>query len=185
MGEAPAAHLAEAAKKLPLPLGADADPCVSNLEAEHAAPAGRPLPSRHRHEDATSRSELDAVGNEVDEDLPEALGVTNHGGVHGRVHVHAQLQPFLRRPVRKEGRRLLHGVAQVEADGGELEFARLHLGKVQDVVDEAQEGVSRGADLGHEGALLGIERGVGHQLREAQHRVERRAHLVRHGGEEL
>ena len=179
------AHLAEAAEELPLPLGAYADPRVADLEAVHAPPARGLLPGRHRRVDAAGRRELDAVGEEVEQDLPEALRVADHGGVHRGVHVDAQLQPLLRRAVREEVGRLLDGGAQVEGDGGELQLARLHLGQVQDVVDEAQEGVGRGADLAHEGALLGGERGVGDQLRQAQHRVERRAHLVRHGGEEL
>ena len=67
----------------------------------------------------------------------------------------------------------------------ELDLARLNLGDVEDVVDQVQQVLRR-----HDGVAHVLTRQlwqlVAHgELQHAEHAVERRPHLVRHGGEEV
>ena len=69
--------------------------------------------------------------------------------------------------------------------GLQLDLAGLDLGKVQDVVQQGQQGpagVDDGACIVQALALRQFR--LQQQLRHAQHAIERRADLVRHGGEE-
>ena len=70
----------------------------------------------------------------------------------------------------------------------ELHPAGLDLRQVEDVVDEREQVVARGVDVEQVLELLVVdlaEHLLGEHLREADDRVERRAQLVRHVGEEL
>ena len=74
---------------------------------------------------------------------------------------------------------------QVERRGQHLQAAGLDLGQVEHVVDQAQQAVAGAVDHAQARLRLVRQLAVGHQqLREAQHRVQRRADLVAHVGQE-
>ena len=81
-----------------------------------------------------------------------------------------------------EQRRDLHGLEV------EQHLPRFHLRQVEDVVDQREQMLAAAQDVAGEVALLVAHRAdepVAQDLREADDRVERRAQLVRHVGEEL
>ncbi len=148
------------------------------------APAGR----ADREVHGAGVGELHRVGDEVAQHLLEALLVGVQGDRQGRRDPHLELQVLVQRD-RLEGR--LDVVDQLdEGDPGrpDVHLARLHLGQVEDVVDQLEQvgpgavnGVGELDLLGREVALVV----VGEQLGQDQQRVQRGAQLVRHVGEEL
>ncbi len=67
----------------------------------------------------------------------------------------------------------------------ELELAGLHLGEVEDVVDDRHQRLAGATHGLRESLLLRRQAGVEQQLRHADHAVHRRADLVAHVGQEL
>jgi len=65
-----------------------------------------------------------------------------------------------------------------------LQLARLQLGQVEDVVDDAHQRDAAGLYGACEPRLLFVEMGVEQQARDPQDAVQRRADLVAHAGEE-
>ena len=132
--------------------------------------------------------ELEGVGQEVAQDLLQAVRVGEHG--LGQVRV----------PLDDEGHALFRGHAledplQVGHDGRErhlfqvqLDLARLDLGQVEDLVDQAQQVRPGGVDgrgglllLGGEVALLVVRQELGQD----EDGVERGAQLVGHVGQKF
>ena len=90
--------------------------------------------------------EFDGVTDEVDEDLPDAGGVTEKRGGNVGADEGNEID-FV--PLRGEGEKVHHLVdAGVEGKGLFLqrELAGLNLGEVEDLVDETEQGISALAD---------------------------------------
>ena len=105
-------------------------------------------------------------------------------GVHGR----GERDPVPGRPLPDQGQRIVQGGGQVEPPELQLEPSGLHLGQVEDVVDQGEEMPARGQDVLQVLGLLRVhlpEHPLGEHLREAEDRVQRRPELVGHVGEEL
>ena len=130
---------------------------------------------------------LDAVGEQVEQDLVELRGVGPHrrqlGGQEGRDADALVLGARFdhRQDVEERG-------AQVDGLEVELELAGLDLRQVEDVVDQVEEGLAVGEDALDEPLLLLVEL-AGHAAEEhvavADDRGERRAQLVTHGRHEV
>ena len=82
-------------------------------------------------------------------------------------------------------RHILDRLAQVHLDALQLEFSRLNLREIQDVVDDAEQPIGAVTDGLRVIALAWIERGIEQQGGHADHAVHRRADLVAHVGEKL
>jgi hypothetical protein len=92
------------------------------------------------------------------------------------------------RPLAHQRQRVVDGARQTEFRKFQFHPPRLDLGEVEDVVDEGQQVSSRFEDVGKVLGLLVVdlaEHPLVEHFREADDRVERRAQLVRHVGEEL
>ena len=157
--------------------------------AEHrviGAPALRGEPDAHI--DVAVGGELDGVGQQVLEDLLEALRVAVHERRQalGELHVERQVLGLGHVP---------EVAVDVVAQAGEGDFldldghrAGLDLREIEDVVDEVQQVGAGRVDVAGELDLLGgeVARGVfGELLAEDEDGVERRAQLVGHVRQEL
>ena len=92
------------------------------------------------------------------------------------------------RPLPNQGQGIVEGGGQMEPPELQLQPAGLHLGQVEDVVDQGEEMPARGQDVLQVLGLLLVhlpEHPLGQHLREAEDRVQRRPQLVGHVGEEL
>ena len=140
----------------------------------------------HGHQPAR-RCELQRVGKIVVEHLLQAGRVENHpldGGIDGDLDAHLLFRCRGAQDCADFADRLY----QIDRFRPELEFPRLHLRQVENVVDQAQQVATAGQDVPEEIALLAAHPAhfsVMEQLREAEDGVQRRAQLVRHVGEEL
>jgi len=134
--------------------------------------------------DFSAFRELDRVIDEVGKNLPQAQRVTlevlgNLGGDVGQ-----KLQTLI---VCLLGGERGHGTddfVQLEIGGFDIEFARLNLREIQNVVDDGQE---RGAGVVHLTdiiALLRRELGFEGEMREPDDGIHRRADFMTHVGEE-
>jgi hypothetical protein len=74
---------------------------------------------------------------------------------------------------------------EVEVDGVEDDLPGLDLGEVEDVVDDAEQGVAGGVDAAGEPALGGVQVGGHEQVGESEDAVHGGADLVAHGGQEF
>ena len=131
------------------------------------------------------RRELDGVPDQVDENLAESSGVASHRGRNGRIDVHDQFEALLVSPQRHRVRHVADGIAGIEVDRIEVEFARLHPGEVEDVVDDGQQRIGRGLDDPQVLALFGGEFRIQHEIGHPDDAVHRRPDLVAHVREKL
>ena len=92
------------------------------------------------------------------------------------------------RPLPDQGQGIVQGGGQMEPPQLQLEPSGLHLGQVENVVDQGEEMPARGQDVLEVLGLLLVhlpEHPLGQDLREAEDRVQRRPELVGHVGQEL
>ena len=129
--------------------------------------------------------EFEGVTTEVQQDLADAQGVPHQHGGEGVVMSHQE-------PDALEFRLGAYGVGQVLAQGVEAELDRLdlhlaglHLGEIQDVVEDAQERVGRALGLAELGAHGRRQIGLEGQIQDAEDGVHRRPDLVAHVGQEI
>jgi len=89
----------------------------------------------------------------------------------------------------RNGREQLKGPLEAvlgrKVDGFQLDFAGFNLGKIKNVVEEVEKGVSRRVNETEVFALLGIQGGFGKKGSHAQDAVHGGADLVAHVGKEL
>ena len=87
--------------------------------------------------------ELDGVADQVQEDLTQSARVAGQNGWNVGGNAQQQLQVLFGRPGRERTKRIGDQIAKVEVDPLEFQFAGLDLREVEDVVDQAQQGICR------------------------------------------
>ena len=145
------------------------------------------MPAGAHHDAPARRRELERVGQEIEEHLLD-LALVGADGAQTPVDVVRELDAMPVRALAHEDQRVLDGAGKVEFGGLELHPSRLDLGQVEDVVDEREEVSRRLQDVAQVIRLLFVdlaEQPLGQHLGEADDRVQRRAQLVRHVGEEF
>ncbi len=127
---------------------------------------------------------LDRVAEQVVEHLAQAGVVGEHalGDLGGDEHPQRAAAP----PGHRQQRAAQAFGQFGDADGGVLEFdpAGLDLGKVEDVVDQCEQGGAGVAHDPHLLALVFVQLAVFEDFQHPEHAVHRGADLVAHGGEE-
>ena len=136
--------------------------------------------------DLAALGELDRVVDEVGQDLAKAQRVAEQmlrespGATCGQ-----ELEPLVVRLLRGERGDRADDVVELEVGGLEVELAGLDLGEIEDVVDDRQQRGAGVVDLADVVALLGVERRLEGEVRQADDGVHRRADLVAHVRQEL
>src|SRR6185369_14401319 len=158
-------------------LGWDAQAGVPHLEPDHqvgaGAAAGQLGPDHH----LALLGELDRVAGQVQQHLPQPARVTAQRHRYVWTHVAEQLQPLRPGRLGHHLDHILDELAQVELGLDQGELASLHFGEVEHVVDDAQQGVTRGPDTFDVPALGLVELGLEHQPGEPDDPVHRGADL--------
>ena len=130
------------------------------------------------HRDATLLGELDRVAGQIDQDLAQIVGVaTNRRRNLGHDRDH-ELHVLRRGLSGDNAASAVDERMQVEVGPVERQLACLDLGKIEDILDEAEHQFPRPAQRLQHVGLLAIQRRVPQQVRHADDRVQRRAHLV-------
>ena len=136
-------------------------------------------------DDFAGVGELDGVVGQVDQHLPQAQGVAHQGPGHLRGQGKQHFQALFPGLHRDQGGQVVQHLLQVEVHLFHGQLAGLDLGEIQDVVDDAQQVVSRGLHLGDVVALLGVQVGLQGQVAHADDGVHGGADLVAHVGQEI
>ena len=161
----------------------DADAGVRNGDLDEI-----PVKDRTYLHGAGGRGELDGIGEQVEQDLLQFPLVGRQADLGLRRDLQRQLDAALDRLLPQHAHGAFQGFPQREAAQVELHLARLHLGEVQDVVDQGEQVPAAGKDVVDVFLLLFVddaEHLVLQHLGEADHRIERGAQLVAHVGQEV
>src|SRR5688572_25943876 len=100
-----------------------------------------------------------------------------------RIHVEEELYLLLHRACSHDKKTVRDCLLQIERQTLEIELVRLDLGKVENVIDDAEQCLSCRVDLADVVALPGIKIRLQGEICHANDRVHRRANLVAHVGE--
>ena len=161
----------EPVEHLILGVGRDAGPAIGDREHHRV---GLPL-GRQRH-GLARRREADRVGQQVEQNLPQAPlvgGETADAGGGADV----ELQIVLHQPVQHAFGRRVHAGADVDLGEVQRHGAGVDGGEIEDVVDDRQQRVGGNRDVAEIFALLVGERaegGIVQQIRKADDIGERR-----------
>src|SRR5213593_2355298 len=176
------AHLAELLEDRLLVLRCDADPGVGDGHLDG------PVRVQRTHVDPTALGrELHGVGQQIQEHLLE-LALVGDDVLERLVDRQVEREPVTHGPFAYQRERVLEGHAEIERPELQLHPSRLDLGEVEDVVDQREQVAPGAQDDPHVLSLFLVqfaEHAVVQHFREADDRVEGRAELVRHVGEEL
>ena len=177
-------------------LDRDADAGVGDLEGHHrarlverhvvGAPAGLGRHDAQAH--AALGGELQRVAEQVLQDLLQALGIGDDAAAEMLVDLHLERQALRFGLVAERPRHGLEHVGEEDLLGVDGDGAGFDLGEIEDVADQVQKVGAGAVDGAGELDLLGREVAfgiLGELLAQDQDRVERRAQLVAHVGQEL
>ena len=157
----------------------DPDAGVAHLDPD--APAIVPDDDRH----AAGIGELHGIADEIDQDLSHALRVARLPGGAGERTVEMQLQALRAGAAGRQVDDVAQRRPEIEGGRHQLQLAGFRPGEIEDVVDEFQQVLPGALDEIQPLAVGRRDDLVAHQPDRAQDAVQRRAHLVTHGREEL
>src|SRR5258706_12790583 len=134
--------LNELAKQMGQLVFSDADPRVLDGKPEYRV-GGLLRWALDADVDVASFRELDRIARQVNQDLPDSSRIADYAarGV-GRIPRN-KIDPLFRRPRRQQFRDFFHRHAEVEADRLDGHLTCFHLREIQNVIDDAEQRVSR------------------------------------------
>ena len=98
-------------------------------------------------EDFPGLGELQGIAEQINQHLAQAQRVADQRAGHIGVPGDEQLDVLLGGPVRKQIRQFLQQGLKLEVRVLDVELAGLDLGEIQNIVDQAQQGIGRDLDL--------------------------------------
>jgi len=151
---------------------------------------GNALPRRagHRQADLALFSELDGVGQQVLEDLLQALAISKQQGWRALLHVHLEAQFAVHCQRLEHATQAIHQALDAGVFRAHFQLAGFDLGNIQDVVDQVEQVIAGRIDRLGKLDLLGAEvflRVIRQQFGQDQRTVERCAQLMGHVGKKF
>src|SRR5271157_1834760 len=162
----------------------DADARVGDHKVQQGLPAAAFLHAGMQRHFAPF-GELDGVADEVEDDLAEPGRIAHDGFGNLRSDLANHLEVLLMGAQRDAPDGFVESVPQIEFDGVEFDPAGLDLGEIEDVVDDGEQRIGRGAGGLDALPLLLVELGVERQFRHSQDAVHGSPDFVAHVGEKL
>ena len=129
--------------------------------------------------------ELDGVAHQIDDDLPQSVGIAPHELGYVAPQIAQQLEALLVGPQREGPQGRMQAFRQIEIDDVELVSARLDLGKIEHIVDDAEQAVRRQLHGIEHFPLLQGQRRFQREIGHADDAVERGAHFMAHVRQEF
>ena len=151
--------------------------------APELVPRGGLRPDPHR--DPTLLRELDGVTHQVQHDLPEPQGIAEKRVRRLRRDLPREIESLGAGSDDQRFHRVIDAFPQRERNRLHAQVSGFDLGDIEHVVHDGEERFARGPDELEIFALLGAELGLQRNLSEADDRVQRRADLVAHVGQEV
>ncbi len=128
--------------------------------------------------------ELDRIAKKIDQDLSEAQRIAQQLLRNIVRDVDLQIQSLFVGLVRNHGGSVVQHIGQAKTHMLQLQFAGLHLGDIQDVIDDAQQHGAGLVDLGNIVALLGLQFGLQRNVGQADDGAHGGADFMAHVGQE-
>ena len=122
------------------PVFRNADAGIDDLE-EQAPVVLRRVPDFQN--DASLPGEFDGVREQVEQNLTQPDGITDHDIGDVRRDQAVQVQRFLDAARANDVERAVDGIAQRQADGLEIQRARLDLREVENIIDDRKQRIAR------------------------------------------
>ena len=160
-------------------------PMPESLTSNSSCGRGGPLAHANVHPHVPALGELDRVGHQVDEDLPQPRRVRLDVLGDPRRDTRLGNRAACRRPALHQVEHVVDHVRGRADDAFRLQLAGFDLGDIQDVVDQRQQVGAVALDGLHGVQLVGIDEVGQQQLGEAQDGGHGRANLVAHVGQEV
>mmetsp|Transcript_18214 Transcript_18214/g.43670 ORF Transcript_18214/g.43670 Transcript_18214/m.43670 type:complete len:579 (-) Transcript_18214:81-1817(-) len=177
--------LLEVLEQAILSIGIDADAAVLHLEAHRQALRGRRALAACRQAHKAAVGELDRIAGKVQQQLGDALRVTQQlDAAQGRRDIAFDLEALGGSALQGHVGDVVQHFVDRELNPLELHLAGLDLGEVEHVVDDAQQMLGRIGDLLQPLLLHRLDGVALGQVGQADDGVHRRADLVAHVGEE-
>ena len=129
----------------------------------------------HRQAHLAVGGELDAVVNQVEQNLLDARAIGLHPRRQGCLQGQGECQFFVRGQRAHQGLDFAQQVGQVDWSSLDGQLAGFHGRHIEDVVEQRHQVVGRAPHGAQVVGLLGIQGGIFHQAQHAQNAVERRA----------
>ena len=145
----------------------------------------RSCSTRHFDEDFAVVGEFDGVSDQVDDDLPQAIGIADHRAGHVGAGVMNEFQALLGGVAGADLQGIADDLADVELDFFQLQAARLDLREVENVVEQMQQRIGGLLDDIEITLLLSGQRSRERQFGHADDAVHGRADFMAHRGQEL
>ena len=168
-----------------------AEPHATVLDIEtQPAPVvpGRRLRRGHPQAHMTALGELDGVGQQVGEDLPQTQRIAPEmprlPQQRRLIVVAQQFDVLVLSSLTKQHQGVVHQLLHGAGNRLQRQLAGLDLGEVKDVVEDAQQHGCRAVHLVEVVALLGVQGGAQGEVGHADDGVHRRADFVAHVGQE-
>ncbi len=165
-------------------VGRDADALVLHVEA-HQELGAEGVFEPGAQQDAAVLGELDGVAGEVQQHLLQPQRIAAQGTHQLGSDLDVEAESLAGGRLTQLLLDVAHHPVEHEAAGGEFQLARLDLGKIEDVVDDAQQVLARVVDLVQVAAQLRVGVRLQRQVGHADDAVHRGADLVAHVRQEV
>ena len=136
-------------------------------------------------EDVPLFRELDGIAQKIGEHLPQPQRIAFDRRWNPVVHLIRQVETFSEGAGGLQVERVFQAGAQIERARVQLQFPRLDLGKIQNVVDDGQQRFTAGMDGFEIAALLAGQRRFEEQADHGDDAIHGCADLVAHGREKF
>src|SRR5262249_3502481 len=104
--------------------------------------------------------EFDGVADQIDDDLPEPMGISHQGIRHNRRNTAVQIETFLRSARCQASQSISQGVSETEWKTFKLEASGFDLRKIENVIDQVEQRFGRALGQSDILALSRTEIGV-------------------------
>src|SRR5215467_59028 len=128
---------------------------------------------------------LRVINDKVDDDLSETNRIAEDASRQIALNVASHFEFFLVSTWGKQAHRVFEGVTKIELSLVEFELSRLDFRKIEQVIDQREQGIRGILDRAQVFALLAGERSAQRKLGHSHNRVHGCANLVAHVGKEL
>ena len=141
--------------------------------------------SRDLNRNMPLMGEFQCIAQQVGDDLANPARIAHYFFSRIRGVAQDQVEPFFLRRQQLEVGNIFGDLSQVEWNRFDFQFARLDLGKIENIVDQPQQAFGAAARHFRIFFLLRFELAVHQQAEHADHTVHRRANFVAHIGEKF
>ena len=129
--------------------------------------------------------ELDRIAHQVEQHLAQARRVRKNPVRQSRVNEQRDLHPLGARHVQHELGHAFHHLAQMGRDAFHFQFTGLDFGKIQDVIQDAEQGQRRVVNGVQHACLHRQESGLLQDIDHANHPVHGGANFMAHVGQKF